>query len=151
MKKRNYKSSLIHVAAMLGMLSSGSIANADEVSPTQPADLSTILSKKKKSICPNQHARPDWAKDLNAKEAYKGYALKQVYTNSRYKEMITRQDCSCPVRFPSWDQADAFYQSNFLGLNFPETNERLRDLEIEREINKMHIHVLRLCRSQGHL
>ena len=76
---------------------------AAQTSPQVTNDLTVTMSPQQYRICNDRPARPTWMDEVHPREAYKALTLMRLYELRSWEAIKATGDCSCDVRFPSWD------------------------------------------------
>lgn len=102
---------------------------ADDFNDLTPPDMSAPRQEQEYRVCPDREPRPEWAEDLEVREAYKGVLLRAIYEARSYEAIVSTGDCSCANRAPSWDAAAAEYQEDFAHLDPQAQRGATRDFQ----------------------
>ena len=97
--------------------------------------------------CPDRPKRPQWVENIDVKDAHKGVLVQKMYRAQRFERVANSGDCSCGSLYPAWDDAEAYYLNNYMGLSRHEildkTSEYLRIGNDYRPAAK------EICQKQG--
>ena len=112
-----------------------------------PPNMRAPRSASEYRTCPDREERPAWAEDLGVKEVIRSLLLSEIYKARSYEQIVATGDCSCAVKAPSWDAADAEYQENYAALDLGAVREARG--EFQRLSGSLHNEARRICRVQG--
>lgn len=110
-------------------------------------DLSAPRAASEYRTCPDREERPAWAENLDVKEAGRSLLLSEIYKARSYEQVVATGDCSCAIKFPSWDAAEAEYQENYAALDLAAVDRAWG--EFQRLSGSLHNEARRICRAQG--
>jgi len=120
---------------------------AAQTSPQMTNDLTVTMASQQYRICNDRTARPTWMDEVHPREAYKALTLMRLYELRSWEAIKASGDCSCDVRFPSWDATSAEYEERFATSTQAEhTKARLA---IRNEQNQIARDIQDICEAQG--
>lgn len=117
------------------------------VSDLTPPDMSAPRAASEYRTCPDREERPVWAENLEGTEVVRSLLLSEIYKARSYEQIVATGDCSCAVKAPSWDAAEAEYQENYAALDLRAAREARG--EFQRLSGSFHQEARRICRTQG--
>lgn len=98
-------------------------------------------------VCPDRPPRPDWIVNADVREAHKMNLVQEMYRAQSLQAVVEAGECSCETRFPSWDDASAYYFEHYSGLSRHEILDRTS--EYRRTANELRQEAMPICESQG--
>ena len=134
------------IPAGLGGPAKAQEAQVDGVDLTPP-DLSAPRGEREYRTCPDREERPAWLEGLKGYDAERGLLLMSIYEARTYEAIVSTGDCSCLVKAPPWDAAEAEYQDDYAALDLPAVDEAEDDFS--RLARSLYRDVRRICREQG--
>lgn len=106
-------------------------------------DLTPTIQPQQYRICNDRPERPAWAEALPIREAWKGLTLRGLYELRAWETIVATEDCSCAVRFPTWDAAEDEYQKSYAGLTQGEQTALRRQLRASQNAIAEHVETIR--------
>lgn len=67
-------------------------------------------------VCPDQPPQPDWIENIAPRDAHRGNLVQEIYRAQSMQAVADAEDCSCGIRFPSWEAAEAVYAERYSGI-----------------------------------
>ncbi|MEI4234679.1 hypothetical protein [Roseovarius sp. D22-M7] len=134
----------LFIALMLATLA-GPLAA--QISPQMSGDLTVNMSPHQYRICNDRPARPTWMDEINPREAYKARSMMRLYELRAWEAIKASGDCSCAVRFPSWNSALEEYNRRLVTLTQAE-HTQVR-LELRSQQNQIAGEIRDICEAQG--
>lgn len=110
-------------------------------------DMSAPRSSREYRTCPDREDPPAWAENLGVKEAGRSLLLSEIYKARSYEQIVATGDCSCAVKAPSWDAAEAEYQENYAALDLAAVDEAWAEFQMLSD--SFHQDARRICRAQN--
>lgn len=120
---------------------------AAQTSPQVTNDLTVTVTPQQYRICNDRPARPTWMDEVHPREAYTVLTLMRLYELRSWEAIKETGDCSCDVRFPSWDAASAEYEERFATSTQAEHTQA--QLTLRNEQNQIARDVQDICEAQG--
>lgn len=142
----------IGLALALALAGFGGSARAQEVpadgaSDLTPPDLGALRSEQEYRTCPDREPRPEWAENLETWEVVRALLLSEIYKARTYEAIAATGDCSCAVKAPPWDEAEAEYFQDYAALDLGAVEGAISDVSsVSRGFQR---EVRRICREQG--
>ena len=120
---------------------------AAQTSPQVTNDLTIDIAPQQYRICNDRPARPTWMDEIHPRQAYKALTMMRLYELRAWEGIKASGDCSCDVRFPSWDSTSGEYAERFGELTQAEHTQvqltlRSSQSEIVRDVQD-------ICEAQG--
>lgn len=112
-----------------------------------PPDMSAPRSASEYRTCPDREERPEWLETLDPREADRGLLLMRIYEARNYERIVTTGDCSCAVKAPSWEAAEAEYQEKYAALDL-QAQDRAEN-EFREIVDQFRREARRICQAQG--
>lgn len=112
-----------------------------------PPNMSAPRAVGEYRTCPDREERPAWAENLDGREVVRSLLLSEIYKARSYEQIVATGDCSCAVKTPSWNAAEAEYQENFAALDLAAADRAWG--EFQRLSGSLHNDARRICRAQG--
>lgn len=135
------------VVAGLGGAARAQEAPDIDLNDLTPPDLGAPRSEREYRTCPDREDPPAWTENLEGWETGRSALLSEIYEARTYEAIVATSDCSCAVKAPPWDEADAEYQENYGALDLAQVAEVRRDFS--RLSRTLYQDVRRICREQG--
>lgn len=120
---------------------------ASGVSDLTPPDMSAPRAASEYRTCPDREPRPEWLETLNPQEADRGLLLMRIYEARNYERIVATGDCSCTIKAPSWDAAEAEYKENYAALDL-QAQDRAEN-EFRELVDQFRREARRICQAQG--
>lgn len=133
--------------AGLGGATRAQEAPADGAGDLTPPDMGAPRSEQEYRTCPDREPRPEWAENLEAWEVVRSLLLSEIYKAQTYAAIVATNDCSCAVKAPPWDAAEAEYQEEYAALDLGSVEEAMNDFRSRSR--GLYRDVRRICREQG--
>jgi hypothetical protein len=97
--------------------------------------------------CPGRPSEPQWMQEIGIRDAYRRVLVQDIYRAQSLARIVEADDCSCEMRFPAWDVAEAEFLERFA------TAERWEMLEASdaygREANALRPQAMAICEAAG--
>lgn len=98
-------------------------------------------------VCPDRPPEPDWMQNISLRDAFQRVLVQDIYRAQNMERIIGTGSCTCAIRFPSWDMAEAVYQEMYLGT---ERWEMLQASEsYSRRANELRLTAKAICDATG--
>ncbi|TNC49576.1 hypothetical protein FHG66_10685 [Rubellimicrobium rubrum] len=112
-----------------------------------PPDMSAPRAASEYRTCPDREPRPSWIEELKGWDSIRGLVISEIYQTRSYEQIVATGDCSCAVKAPPWDAAEAEYQEKYAAM----TNRALREVRHEFQLlsSGLHDDARRICQAQG--
>jgi len=88
------------VAMSLGLTSAPAFAERNLVPPLERSF----------DVCPDRPAEPSWMQKIPLRQAYQRVLVQDIYRAQNLERIVEIGSCSCEIRFPSWDAAEAVFR-----------------------------------------
>jgi hypothetical protein len=118
-----------------------------QTSPQVTNDLTIDMAPRQYRICNDRPARPAWMEEIHPREAYKALTLMDLYELRAWEAIMSTGDCSCEIRFPSWNMAEAEFEDIYREASSARHTAAQR--EIRRQRNDIRHVVQNFCEAQG--
>lgn len=99
------KNSLL-IATLLSAVASG--VAAQSVSTTESNGF---------AFCGDRPSEPESIADIPMRESHKRILVQRMYTVNALTSVVEAEDCSCEIRFPSWDTTVEQYLEMYAGID----------------------------------
>ena len=119
----------------------------DDAVDLTPPDMSAPASEQEYRTCPDREPRPEWLETIGMRDAVKGQLLMRIYEARTYERIVATGNCSCAVKAPPWDDAEAEYLEGYAALDLQGQDEA--EADFRRLENEFHQEARRICREQG--
>jgi hypothetical protein len=124
-------------AIMLGLIASTSLAESNLI-PTLERNF---------DVCPDRPTEPNWMQDIPLREAYQRVLVQDIYRAQNIERVIETGSCTCEVRFPAWDTAEATFQDTHFGSD---RWEMLQASDVyNRTANDLRVEAKGICEAAG--
>lgn len=110
-------------------------------------DLTVTMTPKQYRICNDRPPRPAWMDELHPREAYKALTLMDLYELRAWEQIAAKDDCSCEIRYPGWDEVSEEYHERYAAYSNAEHTQA--QLEIRQLRNDLRSGVRKVCEAQG--
>lgn len=67
-------------------------------------------------VCPDQPPPPDWIENIAPRDAHRSNLLQEIYRAQSMQAVTNAENCSCDIRFPSWEAAEVVYVERYSGI-----------------------------------
>ncbi len=135
------------VLAGLGKAALAQEASATDFNDLTPPDMSAPRSEREFRTCPDRELPPPWIDELEAWEVFRGGLVQDIYEARTYEAIAATGDCSCAVKAPPWNAAEAEYQEDYAALDLGAVQDASSDFG--RITRSLYRDVRRICREQG--
>lgn len=135
------------LGALAGPAPAQDVSAADDFMDFTPPDMSAPRSDREYRTCPDREDRPEWLENLDAREADRGLLLMRIYEARNYERIVATGDCSCDVKAPPWDAAEAEYFEDYAALDLQAQDQAESDFR--RLKNEFRREARRICTEQG--
>ncbi len=137
------------LALALALAGLGSAARAqdtaDDALDLTPPDLSALEGEYR--TCPDREPRPAWLDELRGFKAVRALLVSEIYKARTYEAIVATGDCSCAVKAPPWDAAEAEYLQTYASLDRSAVGDALG--EFQSLSGSLYQDARRICREQG--
>lgn len=150
MKSTRTRVGLALAVALAGLWSAAwaqDVSAADDTLDLIPPDMSTPASEQEYRTCPDREPRPAWIDELKGFKAVRALLVSEIYKARTYEAIIATGDCSCAVKAPPWDAAEAEYLEAYAALDRSAVGDALG--EFQRLSGSLHQDARRICTEQG--
>jgi len=98
-------------------------------------------------ICADRPQEPEWMQTIGVRDAYKRVLVQDIYRAQNMERIVASASCTCGIRFPVWDGAEAEFHERFASA------ERWEMLEASgtynRRANALRIEAKTICEAAG--
>lgn len=148
MKSTSTWTGLALAAALAGLGGAAPAQDAgNDALDLTPPDLSAPASDQEYRTCPDREPRPSWIDELKGFKAVRALLVSEIYTARTFEAIVATGDCSCAVKAPPWDAAEAEYQETYAALDRSAVGDALG--EFQSLSGSLHQDARRICREQG--
>ena len=97
--------------------------------------------------CPDAPARPEWVANPSNEGLTRSELATELYQQEGYRNVVEAGECTCELRFPSWDNVTEAMETEFAGISRFEFLEVIPDI---RKATKTYRNEGRpICRDAG--
>lgn len=98
-------------------------------------------------ICTSRPQEPEWMQIIGVRDAYKRVLVQDIYRAQNMEQIVASASCTCDIRFPVWDSAEAEFRERFASA------ERWEMLEASdtynRQANALRSEAMKICEAAG--
>lgn len=98
-------------------------------------------------VCPEQPTEPEWMQDIEVRESHKRLLVQQIYRAQSMKRIVDAQSCECPMRYPSWEAAEAVFLESYVATEYWDVVEATSDYR--RLANDLRLKAMPICEAAG--
>ena len=98
-------------------------------------------------VCLGQPPEPEWMQNMDIRESYKRLLVQQIYRAQSMQRIVEAQNCECPTRYPSWENAESIYLERFSTSDYRGVVEATS--EYRRLANKLRLKAKPICEAAG--
>ena len=99
------------------------------------------------NVCPDQPPEPKWMQNINVRESYKRLLIQQIYRAQSMERVVDSQNCDCPIRYPTWEDAVRFYTERYASSECWDVVEATS--EYRRQANELRRAAMPICVAAG--
>ena len=99
------------------------------------------------NVCPDQPTEPKWMQNINVRESYKRLLIQQIYRAQSMERVVDSQNCDCPTRYPTWEDAVRFYTERYASSEYWDVVEATS--EYRRQANELRRAAMPICVAAG--
>jgi len=99
------------------------------------------------NVCPDQPPEPEWMQNINVRESYKRLLIQQIYRAQSMERVVDSQNCNCPTRSPTWENAVRVYTERYASSEYWDVVEATS--EDRRQANELRRAAMPICEAAG--
>lgn len=100
------------------------------------------------AFCRERPSEPKWMGSLPSRENYKRLVIQTIYRAQGLERVVESGECSCAIRFPSWDTAVQHFNDRYSGADRNAMREA-EDRYLTR-FNQLRLAAREICETEGH-
>ena len=85
--------------------------------------------------------------NINVRESYKRLLIQQIYRAQSMERVVDSQNCDCPTRYPTWEDAVRFYTKRYASSKYWDVVEATS--EYRRQANELRRAAMPICEAVG--
>lgn len=98
-------------------------------------------------ICSDRPQEPAWMQTIGVRDAYKRVLVQDIYRAQNMERIVASASCTCDIRFPAWDGAEAEFRERFAPA---ERSEMLEASDTyNRRANALRSEAMKICEAAG--
>jgi len=110
-------------------------------------DRNGIVNRRKDQVLADAPARPEWVANPSNEGLTRSELATELYQQEGYRNVVEAGECTCELRFPSWDNVTEAMETEFAGISRFEFLEVIPDI---RKATKTYRNEGRpICRDAG--
>jgi hypothetical protein len=98
-------------------------------------------------VCPEQPPEPEWMQNIDVRESYKRLLVQQIYRAQSMQRIVDTQNCDCPTRYPTWEDAVRLYTERYASSEYWDVVEATS--EYRRQANELRRAAMPICEAVG--
>lgn len=130
----------------MGLLA-GAAAAQDDATDMTPPDLGVPRGERAVRTCPDREPRPAWTEALDGWEVERARLLTAIHELRAFETILGSGDCSCAVKAPPWDAAEAEYLDTYAALDIQAVREAR--VALDATARGLRPEVRRICLAQS--
>ena len=98
-------------------------------------------------VCPDRPPEPDWMQNISLQDAFQRVLVQDIYRAQNIERIVATGSCSCAVRFPAWDAAEAAFQESHASADRWEMLQASD--RYNRRANALRLEAKAICKAAG--
>jgi hypothetical protein len=118
------------------------------VAPPSTAERNLVPTLERSfDVCPDRPTEPDWMQNIPVRDAYQRVLVQDIYRAQNMERIVETGSCTCELRFPAWDTAEATFRGSHASA------ERWEMLQASgrynRRANELRLEAKAICEAAG--